>query len=99
MTKQQLAYWAGLVDGEGSVGYHSHGRDAPKHFVIEVKMSTRHLIEGLHNDFGGYFQEMGRAKPHYKDLFRWRVSGSKARVVYSKLRPFLRLKFDPKEGA
>jgi hypothetical protein len=45
MTKQQLAYWAGIVDGEGSVGYHSHGLDAPKHFVIEVKMSTRHLIE------------------------------------------------------
>ena len=87
----ELAYLAGLVDGEGSVGWFSKGKGY-KCFCIEIKMTTQSLIMDLQKQFGGYIQYRPSTNPDWKDQWRWRVQGSSALILYEQIKPFLRVK-------
>jgi hypothetical protein len=89
MNTPLIAYLAGIIDGEGSVG--TFGKKKPI-FTIEVKMTAEPIIDLLLNTFGGTKVFRPREKAHYKDQWRWRVKGKRAETVYQTLFPFLRLK-------
>jgi len=84
-----LSYLAGLVDGEGSVGWHSSGKGR-KRFVIEIKMTDEALIDWLCNTFGGHKQY--RPSKKWQDQWRWRIQNTSAVDLYEQLKPLLKIK-------
>lgn len=86
-----LSYLAGIVDGEGCVGYHSNGNGGTR-FVVEVKMTYEPIIDWLKNTYGGAKCYKPSTNPRWKDQWRWRIQGKAALALYAKLQPYLKLK-------
>ena len=86
-----LSYLAGLVDGEGSVGWHSAGRGT-KRFVIEIKMTSEGVIDWLAQTFGGYKQHRPSNHDGWQDQWRWRIQNGDALRLYDEIQPFLKIK-------
>jgi hypothetical protein len=91
MRDTDIAYLAGIIDGEGSIGMSSGGAGI-RRFVIEVKMTDEMTIRLLHAAFGGNVITRTPANPLWKPLWRWRVTGTAARQAYQQLCPYLRIK-------
>lgn len=95
----ELAYYAGIVDGEGSIsvskskeGWHKY-RQTPMHYgKLAVGMTHEPTIRGLHQLFGGYVRREVRA-PRFRDMWRWVCAGKEITTkALLMLYPFLRVK-------
>ena len=85
MTENDVAYLAGLIDGEGSIYFrknHKQRRNTrpgkPIHNVtvirLEIAMTDKDTIKWCHDTFKcGSFGER-KVKPGYKRQWRWRVA-------------------------
>jgi len=99
MTKTDIAYIAGIIDGEGYVGikktkaYPSQGRKTPGyHARLQVRMTHEGAIRFLADTLGGSYY---REKPHSdngKPLFCYQASDKKARTILSTVLPYLKVK-------
>lgn len=87
-----LAYLAGIIDGEGYVGVHSHGAGKNQRFVMQVNMTDKDIVELLHATLGGHMRYKKPYREGYKPQWLWRVTAKQARCVYTQLEPYLRLK-------
>jgi hypothetical protein len=87
----ELFYLAGLVDGEGSVGYSSSGSGRTR-FVIEIKMTSENVIDWLVEKYGGAKQYRPSRHPNWKDQWRWRIQGESAKSLYASIKPMLKIK-------
>jgi len=102
-TETDLAYLAGLVDGEGCIrikrtkAYKCQGRQTPGyHASISVRMVDEPSIAFLHETLGGwYYLEKHRAKG--RPMYCWQASDQKAATILRALLPYLRLKLDQAE--
>lgn len=90
-----LAYMAGIIDGEGSFGFSKRGPSGNHrlYFYIQVVMTDRPIVELFSELFGGAINErmlVGRlgTKPQYV----WQVRGDRAWDAYYQLEPYLRIK-------
>ena len=88
-----IAYLAGIVDGEGSVGYYSAGKDKRKRLTIKVGMTEESVVSLLHTTFGGSFYK--RKPTQHKDVWVWQVTDNLARQALVQLQPYLRIKGNP----
>jgi hypothetical protein len=97
MTDVELAYAAGIVDGEGYVGIKKAkirpGCNTPGyHARIQIRMVDEAAIRFVSELLGGwYYQE----KPHSdngRPLFCFQASDQAAEQILAKLLPFLRVK-------
>jgi len=94
-----LAYLAGIIDGEGWVGikrgkaYACQGRKSPSYNAgIQVRMVDEGAIRFLAEKLGGWYY---KEKPHCNNgrpLFCYQASDRAAEGILKKLRPFLRVK-------
>lgn len=87
-----LSYLAGLIDGEGSVGFHSRGAGKTKRFVIKINMTDESVIDWLRSTFGGYKHLRPRVRPNWKDQWLWQVQNAEAKALYEQVRPLLKIK-------
>lgn len=71
-TDTDLAYLAGIMDGEGSIMHLSRGRSNPI-WVVKVRMSDRPVIEWLHT-FGGSFQVTHPKNPKHRTMYEWSMA-------------------------
>jgi len=90
MNKNLLdAYFAGLIDGEGTVGIYKFSSGAIRP-IVKVNMTCEKTIIALHQHFGGY---MGVQKiesiPNRKPQWHWEVTFKKAVEVCKSIRPYL----------
>ena len=88
MTDLELGYMAGIFDGEGSLSITSRpegkGYKSPSHNMyglsIQVSMKNRHVVEWIHNNFGGnayrYRQNGGAFGKGFISV--WSMTGSQA---------------------
>ncbi len=89
-ANERLAYFAGIIDGEGSIGIYSHNKATGYYYPkLAVVMNNKELIDSLHEFFemGTVVRDQGgRNYP----MWRWRVTGGKqlAKVLTGVL-PFL----------
>lgn len=95
----KLSYLAGILDGEGHIAVEQftvrleNGRTKKKRrFVLVVKMTSENLIDWLHENFGGLKSFHRSKNPRWKDQWRWRLSGGKARALYERVQPLLKIK-------
>lgn len=99
MNEIDLAYIAGLIDGEGYIGikkskaYASQGRKTPGyHARIQIRMVDEPAIAFISEILGGWYY---KEKPHSakgRPLYCYQASDQKAEDVLTAVLPFLRVK-------
>ncbi len=97
-----LAYLAGLFDGEGSVYYKQlkqtrHNRPGkPVHKVwsirMEIAMTEQSIIRWVHEITGCGTSGPRKVKPGYKKQWRWRCSHRDAFYVSKLIWPYVHVK-------
>jgi hypothetical protein len=80
-----LAYLAGIIDGEGYIGI----GNAPR---LRVANTNPRLMEWLRCRFGGSIWTSRKRDGRSKALFTWELSARKAERVLREVAPFLILK-------
>ena len=102
MTEFEIAYFAGLFDGEGSVyikrmdqmKHKRPGKPVHKVWVIrmEIAMTDKDVIKWCYDSFNcGSFGER-KVKPGYKRQWRWRVAHRDALHVALAIWPHVKTK-------
>jgi intein/homing endonuclease len=89
----ELAYLAGLFDGEGSIGFRTRGAGKKtRRLKLQVRMTDERLIRLFLDRFGGSFTTEIPKNPKHSQCWVWSVTDKKARETYAQLEPFLILK-------
>lgn len=97
MNKLTAAYLAGIIDGEGSIGFR---KVKVKKCIggislqprLRISMCDKELIYWLKNSFGGGLHTRRRLENSFKDSYCWSVYGNKMREIIKKIYPYLRTK-------
>lgn len=98
VSESQLAYLAGIVDGEGHFNIHKtragNQRCTNTRFQAEVIIvnSSYALMEWLIETFGSSICARKKDKAHYKQTWRWRIGANNAAELCRWLLPYLIIK-------
>lgn len=98
IPETDLAYTAGLLDGEGCItleapGVSSTGVQKAGRVRILVYMSTPDVLAWLKETFGGCFYERKTTRaPTRKPVHHWGLSGQSAAILLERLEPYFRVK-------
>jgi hypothetical protein len=105
----ELAYIAGMLDGEGTISINRHKRTDIKlntpslryKLFINVVNTNEDVIRFIHKIFGvGNVQFRDRSKEfHRQNQFKWQVDGDKAKDVLKSLLPYMIIKKEETEIA
>jgi len=92
MKRTDLAYIAGIIDGEGFITIRCDRKANDKHSLyVGVGNTERWLLEWLRANFGGKL--VTSHKPEgYKDFFQWAIVSRSAGNFLELVLPYLRLK-------
>ncbi len=93
-----LAYIAGIIDGEGTIGIKKTNK---RYSTIRVNVGNTNqwLIEFLQMQFGGYTWLNRPENNNWKECWRWEVVARKAYRVLILISPYLQIKRDQAELA
>ena len=94
MEKHEIAYLAGLFDGEGFIGIVSRGKNGRKKPNIEIKMSCETTIKYVAEKLNTSYLLKPKERPHWKDQWRVRFTYRRAETVVTLLLPYLVTKKD-----
>ena len=91
LTNEELAYFAGIMDGEGtfSIVIRRRGKYNWYQDSIAVRMGEQPVIKKLHEKLGGRYYERDEVG---KTTFIWQMSSKEARKICNLLLPYLILK-------
>tara|TARA_R100000742_G_C4183092_1_gene17571 strand:+ start:78 stop:500 length:423 start_codon:yes stop_codon:yes gene_type:complete len=102
LLETDIAYLAGLFDGEGSVYYKKtkqirHNRPGkPVHNIwvirMEIAMTEQSIIRWVHEFVGCGHSGPRKVKPGYKKQWRWRCSHRDAYYVSKLIWPYVHVK-------
>tara|TARA_Y100001951_G_C11238857_1_gene239207 strand:+ start:530 stop:859 length:330 start_codon:yes stop_codon:yes gene_type:complete len=85
LVPNNLAYLAGIVDGEGYF-FLETARKNYKIPVLGVEMAEKDVITAFSDYFNcGYLFIRAPKQPHHKLLYRWRVRGRPAITILKKM--------------
>lgn len=85
---EEMAYYAGIMDGEGCIGYY-------RSLSVAVEGLYPKTIIDLHTVFGGSVSEIKRENK--RRYYRWRIFGQDAARCLQMLLPYLREKKEQAE--
>jgi hypothetical protein len=94
----ELAYWAGLFDGEGSISiYRYQNKDryhkSPTYSVmLQLSLTDKQLVDDFAKLFKGTQTVRHYNRANNRDQYCWSTKGDIAVAILKALRPFLRLK-------
>lgn len=99
MKDTDLAYIAGIVDGEGCVrinktkAYKCQGKVTPTYNArIQIRMTDEEAIRFIAQTLGGWYYPEKKAAPHRKKLYCYQASGKAAENILRTILPYLRVK-------
>jgi hypothetical protein len=93
LTRVELAYIAGIIDGEGSI-CSSQPRSNRAPLSIVVCMIHRPTIEWLHEKCGGGCWRTRTNQANARQSWVWLLKGARSTSLLQRLLPFLRTKRD-----
>ena len=89
--REQYAWLAGIIDGEGYIGIRYHGSSLRLELVIE--MTSKEAIDRIRAVTGYRGKILVRARsPKHKDMWRWEIVGQKVARVLRFCLPYLVVK-------
>lgn len=97
VTKEELAYWAGFIDGEGSiciiksVSLPKRYKNSRYQITLQASNTNREIMEKMLETFGGSLLIRDR---HEKDKisYEWKASSLKAVWILKRLLPYFKVK-------
>lgn len=89
-TEADLAYMAGIIDGEGCIRARL-GRGVTPYVTLVVANTNRVLIDWLLQTFSGHVWE-GKRPGHWKRTWYWEMSSGPFFELIPRVRPYLKLK-------
>jgi hypothetical protein len=92
LSAVDLAYMAGLIDGEGSLSCIVHGGGKTCYPTISVAMTDFPVIHWLADKWHVTVSNFPRRDPRYKPQVFVRLSGERARLLCELLLPYLIVK-------
>lgn len=97
MKKTDLAYMAGIMDGEGCIHIHKQkpgpSRINPTYYLsVELVMIDKWICELFRFSFGGSNVNQRKRKEGYNTLYTWAIIGVQATTMLKCLLPYLKLK-------
>ena len=99
MKKIEIAYIAGLIDGEGYIGikktkaYKSQGRQTPGyHARIQIRMVDEPAIKFIAESLGGWYYKEKPRVAKGRPLYCYQASDKKAEQILQTVLPYLRVK-------
>jgi len=106
-TDTDLAYVAGLFDGEGSIviGVSKRKRSdriVPNHWLqVGIGICEKSLVDWLHSEFGGHITSNGKTKEQgaKRQSWTWRVMSNEGAAFLSSILNYLRIKKEQAELA
>lgn len=99
VTELELAYTAGILDGEGCIRANKQ-KSGTAVIRVHITNTDEILIKWLHQKFGGYVWKESKAyMENAKIRFVWELSSKKAEEFLKKVKPFLLIKKDRVELA
>ncbi len=92
MRAVEKAWLAGIIEGEGS--FYTSKRKVKEGFVlharVEVQMTDEDVIRRIHELTGvGYVMERNKRHSHWKQAWRWGVSGIPALRIMKAILPYM----------
>ena len=98
MKKTDIAYMAGIIDGEGCIGIHRAGKKPngnPQYFLrVVIGMCNEYIPNLFRFYFGGQVIFCQPRKENWNPQWRWAVTYEQAAQCLKILLPYLRLKRD-----
>ena len=93
MKKTDLAYLAGIIDGEGCITITKTNTDRTLRYKLVIQVSMVDKVPPLlaHFAFGGYLRLRDR-NPKWKALWEWQIKSGDAIACLKDLLPYLRTK-------
>jgi hypothetical protein len=95
VKKTDLAYMAGIIDGEGCICIHrSRTKRAGDSLIanVTVRMTVEHIPQWLHFSFGGSFGTQKPKKVGWQPVYQWKVYGKNAVTFLQAILPYLIVK-------
>jgi len=87
-----IAYFAGLIDGEGSIRLAKRSDRPSLKPTLKVNMTHKGVIESLQVAFGGSVTFRPAAKAGWKDQWVWRCHNRQAITALEAMLPFFKVK-------
>lgn len=76
MKETTIAWAAGLFDGEGCITI------VGNRVQVVVSMTDLDLLERMQKHFGGSIHPIKKRKEHWKDAWKWQISGTKKSLAF-----------------
>ena len=104
-TSEVLAYFAGIIDGEGSFfigNFSSNPKTGTPHYqtCIQVANTDKILIDWLYDNFGGErytYTPKQLPKGSRKPVYSWKANGERLTHLCNSILPYLVIKKDQAE--
>jgi len=87
MPTEQDSYFAGILDGEGTIRVETNMKGIPR-LVVYVTNSCRDLVEYLRDTFGGNIHLSKEQTTRHKASWRWVISGLAAQPCLRAAQPY-----------
>lgn len=85
-----IAYTAGLIDGEGTVGLVRNRKQDPyRRPYISVSSTTYEMMTFLKEHYDGYIINQKTYKAHHKQAWMWRLPDTKSLALLKQILPYL----------
>lgn len=93
MNTTDIAYLAGILDGEGSIGIKPPPPSSPSHQLsVQIANTNRELLSWIQSFWGGCINKEVRRSPHHKQVWKLQIGGKKAGLMLRAIRPYIRIK-------
>lgn len=93
MTKEKLAYAAGLIDGEGSVVLEKRSKNSPYRTPgVSATSTSYELLKFLKDNFGGYIVSKKSYKDNHSASWGWAMKSDAALKFLKDILPYMREK-------
>jgi len=90
MKKTDLAYIAGIFDGEGCITFQK-SKSHPQSVFVELTNTNEWIVRQFYFWFGGSFRNW-QSQPHWKVTWRWVAQGEGGVKFLELILPYLKLK-------
>jgi len=97
VDKSELAYTAGIIDGEGCINLsRSKSKKCKNGYTVQLLVAVGNtnewLIQWLHFRYGGHMQYHKEMKLRWKDKWIWQIKCRQASSFLELILPYLKIK-------